>query len=99
MVIRGYNSRLDTFQAVVGNWILPKAKNIAKKRILNAKYLDQAFSKIKQLKIPKRLKNYKIVYHLYIIFAEERDKLLKYCIKKELRPKYIILFLHINRKL
>ena len=29
--ISGYNSRLDTFQAVVGNWILPKAKSIAKK--------------------------------------------------------------------
>ena len=87
MVINGYNSRLDTFQAVVGNWILPKAKNIAKKRILNAKYLDQAFSKIKQLKIPKRLKNYKIFYHLYIIFAEERDKLLKYCIKNGIEAK------------
>ena len=27
----GYNSRMDTLQAVVGNWMLPKAKNIAKK--------------------------------------------------------------------
>jgi len=26
--ICGYNSRLDTFQAVVGNWLLPKAKEI-----------------------------------------------------------------------
>ena len=25
--ICGYNSRLDTFQAVVGNWLLPKAKS------------------------------------------------------------------------
>ena len=24
--INGYNSRLDTFQAVVGNWLLPKAR-------------------------------------------------------------------------
>ena len=87
MVINGYNSRLDTFQAVVGNWILPKAKNIAKKRILNAKYLDNEFSKIKQLKIPKRIKNYKIVYHLYIIFAENRDELLKYCLKKGIEAK------------
>ena len=29
--ICGYNSRLDTFQAVVGNWLLPKAKQIANK--------------------------------------------------------------------
>ena len=31
--ICGYNSRLDTFQAVVGNWLLPKAKQIANQRI------------------------------------------------------------------
>ena len=36
--ICGYNSRLDTFQAVVGNWLLPKAKRIAQKRIENANY-------------------------------------------------------------
>ena len=29
----GYNSRLDTFQAIVGSWLLPKAKMIANKRI------------------------------------------------------------------
>ena len=29
----GYNSRLDTFQAVVGNWLLPKAKAISNQRI------------------------------------------------------------------
>ena len=28
----GFNSRLDTFQSIVGNWLLPKAKNIAKKK-------------------------------------------------------------------
>ena len=39
--ICGYNSRLDTFQAVVGNWLLPKAKNIAQKRINNANYYDK----------------------------------------------------------
>ena len=31
--ISGFNSRLDTFQAVVGNWLLPKAKMIANTRI------------------------------------------------------------------
>ena len=24
----GYNSRLDTFQAIVGSWLLPKAKRL-----------------------------------------------------------------------
>ena len=85
--ISGYNSRLDTFQAVVGNWILPKAKSIAKKRIFNANYLDKELSKIPQITIPPRLTNYRIVYHLYIVFAENRDQLLKCCLKKGIEAK------------
>lgn len=85
--LNGYNSRLDTFQAVVGNWILPKAKQIANQRIKNAKYLDESFSKIKEISIPPRIKNFKIVYHLYIVFAKKRDQLLKYCLKKGIEAK------------
>ena len=85
--ICGYNSRLDTFQAVVGNWLLPKAKKIAQKRIENAKYYDDHLSLIPEIKIPPRPKNSKIVYHLYVIFAEKRDKLLKYCKEKGIEAK------------
>ena len=85
--ILGYNSRLDTIQAVVGNWLLPQAHEITNKRIQNAKYLDEQLSKIKQIKIPPRLKNYKIVYHLYIVLAEKRDDLLKYCLDKGIEAK------------
>ena len=87
VIIPGYNSRLDTFQAVVGNWIIPKAKSIASKRIANAKYLDRNLSKIEGIIIPPRLKNYKIVFHLYIVFAKKRDALIKYCIKKGIEAK------------
>ena len=85
--ICGYNSRLDTFQAVVGNWLLPKAKHIANQRIKNANYYDKEFSKIKEISIPPRIKNNKIVYHLYIIFAKNRDALLKFCISKGIEAK------------
>ena len=85
--INGYNSRLDTIQAVVGNWILPKAKKIAKKRIENAKYLDKGFSKIEGIKIPPRIKNIRSVFHLYIVFAHKRDSLLKYCHDKGIEAK------------
>ena len=83
----GYNSRLDTLQAVVGNWLIPSAKKIANQRISNANFYDKGLSKIKQISIPPRLKNYKIVYHLYIVFAEKRDALLKFCLKKGIEAK------------
>ncbi len=85
--ICGYNSRLDTVQAVVGNWLIPDAKKIAKQRIINAQYYDKGLGSIKEIKIPPRLKNYKIVYHLYIVFAKKRDQLLKYCLKKGIEAK------------
>ena len=85
--ISGYNSRLDTFQAVVGNWLLPKALKIANQRIKNAKYYDEKLSEIKQIRIPERGKNERIVFHLYIVFAKKRDKLLKYCIDKGIEAK------------
>lgn len=85
--ICGFNSRLDTFQAVVGNWLLPKANSIANQRIENANYYDLHLKKIKGVNIPPRPKNFKIVYHLYIIFAKNRNKLLKYCLKKGIEAK------------
>ena len=82
MKISGYNSRLDTLQAVVGNWLIPSAKKIANQRIKNANFYDKGLGKINEISIPPRLKNYKIVYHLYILFAERRDELINYCLKK-----------------
>ena len=42
---------------------------------------------IGQIKIPPRLDEFHLVYHLYIVFAENRDKLLQYCIKKGIEAK------------
>ena len=85
--ISGYNSRLDTFQSIVGNWLLPKAHLIANQRIKNSKYLDEHLGKLKEITIPPRPKNYKIVFHLYIVFAKKRDQLLKYCLSKGIEVK------------
>ena len=72
---------------MVGNWLLPKARAIANQRIRNAKFYDKKFSKISQISIPPRPSNYKLVYHLYIVFAEKRDALLRYCLKKGIEAK------------
>ncbi len=85
--ILGYNSRLDTFQAIVGNWLLPRAKSIAAKRIKNANFFDKNLSKIKEIRIPSRPKNQKIVYHLYMVFAKRRNELYNYCLKRGIEVK------------
>jgi len=85
--ILGYNSRLDTFQAVVANWLLPKALEISQKRILNAETLDNGLKTIRQVKVPIRIENMRIVYHLYIVYAERRDELLKFCHSREIEAK------------
>lgn len=85
--ILGHNSRLDTIQAVVGNWLLPRTKEIAEKRIANARFYDQNLSKLRQIRIPPRPPDMRIVYHLYIVFAERRDELLKFCIDRGIEAK------------
>ena len=85
--ILGYNSRLDTFQAVVGNWLLPQAQEISEKRIQNANYLDSKLSRIKGIEIPLRPSNMRVVYHLYSIFVDFRDELLEYCIANKVSAK------------
>ena len=87
VTIFGYNSRLDTIQAVVGNWLIPKTHEIAQRRIANAKKYDQAFAGIKQIRVPVRPADMRIVYHLYIVFAERRDALLKYCVDHGVEAK------------
>lgn len=85
--LMGYNSRLDTIQAIVGNWLIPQTEEIARKRIENAAYYDTYLGKISQIQIPPRPAEYRIVYHLYIVFAEQRDELLQYCMDQGIEAK------------
>ena len=85
--ILGCNSRLDTFQAVVGNWLLPKTQQIADQRIANAAFFDAELSRIPEIRIPPRPQGFKIVYHLYIVFAERRDELINYCLDHGIEAK------------
>jgi dTDP-4-amino-4,6-dideoxygalactose transaminase len=73
--ILGYNSRLDTLQAVVGNWLIGSTHDITARRIANAARYDDGLSKIRQIRLPPRPESRKRVYHLYSVFAEDRDGL------------------------
>jgi dTDP-4-amino-4,6-dideoxygalactose transaminase len=85
--VLGYNSRLDTLQAVVGNWLIPQTEDIALKRIKNAAKYDAGLRVIPGVEIPPRPADYKIVYHLYMVFAEKRDELLAYCQTRGIEAK------------
>lgn len=75
----GCNSRLDSVQAVVGNWLLPQAEAITAQRIDNAAYYDRAFAAIGGLRVPPRRPGVRSVFHLYLVFAEARDALYAHC--------------------
>lgn len=89
-LIFGYNSRLDTLQAVVALNALGKIKNITKKRIENSKYLDSKLKYIENVKCVKRDKKIKEVFHLYKINLKNkkiRDKVIKILIKNSIDAK------------
>jgi dTDP-4-amino-4,6-dideoxygalactose transaminase len=87
VVIMGHNSRLDTLQAVVGNWLIPKTQQIADKRIANAKFYDDHLGRVNGIRLPPRPADMRCVYHLYIVFAERRDALLQFCVDKGIEAK------------
>jgi dTDP-3-amino-2,3,6-trideoxy-4-keto-D-glucose/dTDP-3-amino-3,4,6-trideoxy-alpha-D-glucose/dTDP-2,6-dideoxy-D-kanosamine transaminase len=87
MEILGYNSRLDSTQAVIGKWIVRQLPGIVERRIENAAYFDAGFRGIPQIRVPVRRAQTKQVYLLYILFAEDRDALLKHCIDRGIEAK------------
>ncbi|MBC8068347.1 MAG: DegT/DnrJ/EryC1/StrS family aminotransferase [Deltaproteobacteria bacterium] len=87
IAILGYNSRLDTLQAVVGNWLIGETESIAQGRIERAEYYDAQLADIPGLRIPERTAGRRRVYHLYIVFAERRDELLAHCLAAGIEAK------------
>ena len=84
----GYNSRLDTIQAVVANYKLKnKLNTITKKRIKNALLFDKVFRDNSNVKTVKRFRYLKEVYHLYHINVKKRDQLQQYLIKNSVDAK------------
>jgi len=87
VVMLGCNSRLDSLQAVIGNWLIDQVEFITSTRTKNAAYLDGELGKLPQIKLPQRYNNRRLVFHLYIVFAERRDELLAHCKKAGIEAK------------
>lgn len=87
MEILGYNTRLDSVQAVVGKYIVRRTGAIVTARVANAAYYDAGFRDVAGVRIPPRNPRTRHVYLLYILFAERRDELLKYCLERGVEAK------------
>lgn len=75
----GYNSRLDTIQAIVADDVMKKLPFIIEKRIENARKYDERLADLSEfVTTPRRKKNVKHVFHVYVIQAQKRDKLARY---------------------
>ena len=87
VALLGLNSRLDAVQAVVGNWLIGQTTQITAKRIENAAYFDKAFAGAPHIRLPARRRDVKCVYHLYMVFADDRDGLLNHCLGNGVEAK------------
>jgi len=75
----GYNSRLDTVQAVVGRHLIEDLDWITETRIKWANKFDEALAKLPEfITVPRRRPNKRYVHHLYMVMVKERDSLLAY---------------------
>jgi UDP-4-amino-4,6-dideoxy-N-acetyl-beta-L-altrosamine transaminase len=74
----GFNYRLTDFQAALGISQLKRANAGLLRRHQIAKRYDEAFSKIKDIQIPKVTDNFFHAYHLYVIRIPDRLGLYNY---------------------
>ena len=73
-VLWGTNSRLDNFQAAIGNIMLKRVKNINKKHLEIAEYYSKKLKNLVQVPI-YNLKSTLPTFHQYIIRTEYRNEL------------------------
>lgn len=83
-----YNSRLDTIQAAVGQYLLDeKIDNITTQRQANAAYLDKKLSTISEITLPPRDAEKSSVFHLYMGKFQRRDELQAFLQQKGIDAK------------
>ena len=83
----GYNSRLDTVQAVVGLHVLARIENITACRRANAANLDRMLKDVEQIELPANAYHSEPNYYLYTFHAEDRDGLRDYLIENGVDAK------------
>lgn len=84
----GYNSRLDSLQAVVGNRVMDQVHATTEKRVANAYRYDRAFADLgKYVTVPPRRPDIRQVFSTYVVRARGRDALLAHLLEKGIEAK------------
>ncbi len=88
VVIFGYNSRLDSLQAIVGKHLIRDMEGITATRIRWADKIDRALSDLAPfITIPERKPDRRYVYHLYMLMVQDRDTLLAHLVEHGIEAK------------
>ena len=84
----GLNSRLDSLQAVVALSLIDHTKEITEARIGNAARYDAGLADLSDfVTVPPRDPRIREVYHMYVIQARDRDRLVSYLLKEGVQAK------------
>lgn len=84
----GYNSRLDTLQAVIGRHVMNKLKDITRKRRKNASIYNRELKNLNEsITLPPIRENTTPVYHTYVVLATKRTELIAYLQKHDVETK------------
>ena len=84
----GYNSRLDTIQAVVAKYVLDnKLEKITNLRRRNADFLDSNLRDIDFINLVDRDPHLKEVHHLYMFSSKERIQIVEHLTKNGIDAK------------
>ncbi len=85
----GCNSRLDTLQAIPGNYLIRETKATVAQRRKNAAYYDDLLSEIDGIHFAPRRTHVKPCYHLYMFEVDEsiRDLLVTHLVENEIEAK------------
>lgn len=84
----GYNSRLDTLQAIVGDVLLDSLEAVTKKRIDNAAVYDAALRGLApSVIVPPRRIGIRQVFHTYVVQVERREALIAHLMRHGVETK------------
>lgn len=84
----GYNSRLDTIQAIVANHVMKNVDAVTTARQRNAAIYDREFAGMEdRVTLPPRRANVKQVFHTYIIRAKDRPALIEHLAARGVETK------------